>query len=269
MMIGYMLSTPLYGIVIGQSLYYFRVFPNDSIYLKLVVAFLMAVDTVHTLFLITGNNQWFFNMFITLTFAKELTWLPLITQITVFVCQATYAARIWIVSKKNKYVTGIVILFSGTQFVGGLIMGIETVLSAQIVVVYMSRTFRISEAIQISASLACDLSIVCAMVYFLKGPGRGTTIEKTAHIVNKLIMYIISVGVLTSAATLMNLILWLVVTSNLDFMIIYIITSKLYSNSLLVMLNSRAKLREELYQSNSAIELNTAFPTSKILSGGK
>ncbi|KAJ7191393.1 hypothetical protein GGX14DRAFT_701595 [Mycena pura] len=247
-MIGYMLSTPrvlccpLYAIVLGQSFYYFRAFPDDSVYMKMAVAFLLVVDTVHTVLLTIGFNRWFFDLFLAPTLPK------------------TYAARIWFVGGKNKFATGLVVLFSSAQIIAGFVMGMTTYLTSETIVAYVSRTFRISGVIELSSSLACDVSIVAAMVYFLKGPGRGSAVQRTTNIVNKLIVYVISVGVLTSAATVANLVLWLAFTSSFDFMILHLIMGKLYSNSLLVMLNSRVKLREQLYDHDTAIgiELGTA-----------
>ncbi|KAJ7222316.1 hypothetical protein GGX14DRAFT_558408 [Mycena pura] len=332
-MIGFMLSSPLYAIVIGQVIYYFHAFPKDRISVKLVVVFLLLVDTVHTVLLITGFNRWYLDMFLSPTLPKELAIIPLITHITIFTCQMTYAARIWVgeayylaepinitdanssqspVSGKNKFATGVVVCWVATSesstinkaafklilssaqigecfrlsvlfeklanlgwnTVAGFIMGISTYVTSQTIVVYADPTFRRSGVVELSSSLACDVAIMVFMVYFLKGPGRGTSFDKTTNLVNKLLVYIISVGVLTrciipsftnvdtnnnfipSAATVANLALWLALTFSFDFMILHFIMGKLYSNSLLVMLNSRVRLREELYDTTAGIELS-------------
>ncbi|KAJ7314270.1 hypothetical protein DFH08DRAFT_821624 [Mycena albidolilacea] len=74
-------------------------------------------------------------------------------------------------------------------------------------------------------------------------------IQKTTQIVNKIVTDVIGVGIVTSAFTLANLILWVLITKRLYWLIFELMLSKVYFNSVLVMLNSRAKLRDELMSS--------------------
>ncbi|CAK5265522.1 unnamed protein product [Mycena citricolor] len=256
--LGFMISAPLYGILLAQAGHYFRTFPDDSTRVKLVVGSLVIIDTVHVVILLSSYNQWYIQESFQLVLPKSFSFTPLITYIIVAICQITYAARIWIVSKKNLWITGTVLSLALGQFASGCVAGLEVYLNGRPLVVHQSKLFIVAEKIELSTSFACDMAIMAGMVYFLKDSlsgGTGRTFTATAQIVNRILVYVIGTGSLTSIATAVNLALWLTMPSNFYFLIIHLVLSKLYTNSLLVMLNSRAKFRRVTQQ--DVIELGT------------
>ncbi|CAK5281105.1 unnamed protein product, partial [Mycena citricolor] len=245
-------------ILLAQAGHYFRTFPGDSIRVKLVVGSLVAIDTIHVVILLSSYNQWYIRESFELVLPKSFSLTPLITYIVVTICQMTYASRIWIVSKNNLWMTGIVLCLALCQFASGFIAGLEVYLNGRPLVVHQSKLFIIAEKIELATSLACDVAIMAGMVYFLKDSmsgGTGRTFTATAQIVNRILVYIIGTGSLTSISTALNLALWLTMPSNFYFLIVHLILSKLYTNSLLVMLNSRAKFRR--VDHHDVIELGT------------
>ncbi|KAF7345542.1 hypothetical protein MVEN_01572900 [Mycena venus] len=254
LMIGFMISAPLYGVAIAQAVYYFRAFPKDAIYVKIVVALLVLIDTIHMIIIIQSYNSWFLVDLLAPVFPKPLTMNSLLTYLVMFLSQGTYAVRIWILSDKNRPVTGLVVILAVAQLVGGLVQAIDLTMNNTFDVIQGSKIFRISEMVELSSSLACDTVITASMVYFLKG--HNSTVQRTSQIVDKIVTYTLSVGLLTTACTAGNFIAWRVSVNTFDFLIFHFVLSKLYLNSLLVMLNSRLKFRETLYDS-TAIELNS------------
>ncbi|KAG6810411.1 hypothetical protein H0H92_011972 [Tricholoma furcatifolium] len=65
-------------------------------------------------------------------------------------------------------------------------------------------------------------------------------------VVKKLILYTVNIGILTSGASSLTLILWLALPKNFGFISLTLIRSKLYVNSLLVTLNYRKTARKIL-----------------------
>ncbi|KAJ7244639.1 hypothetical protein B0H12DRAFT_1129089 [Mycena haematopus] len=255
LMIGFMISAPLYGIAIAQAAYYFRAFPKDAIYLKIVVALLVIIDTIHMIILIQSYNSWFLVDLLVPVFPKALTMTSLLTYLVMFLTQGTYAMRIWILSNKNRPATALVIILAATQLVSGLVQVIDLTIHNTPDAFQGSKIFRVSEMLELCSSLACDTLITASMVYFLKG--HNSSIQRTSQIVNKIVTYTLSVGMLTTACTAGDLIAWRASPNTFDFLILHFALSKLYLNSLLVMLNSRLKLRETLYES-TAFELDSA-----------
>ncbi|KAJ6629906.1 hypothetical protein B0H10DRAFT_1212747 [Mycena sp. CBHHK59/15] len=255
-MISIMASTPLYGIAIAQTTYYYRTFPKDRKFVKIMVGILMALDTAHMACIIKSSGDW-----LQVLVERAAPLLPMSFEISLYltytvIClvQCSYAIRLWILSTKNWAVTAVVVSFALGQLGGGMGQAIEIMRGQNANVAHLSKTFRIAGITELSCSFVCDTVIASAMVYFLKAPGRTNHI--TAQVVNKLVIYSINVGAVTSVVTAVNLVLWLVMPQNFNFLIFHLILSKLYLNSLLVMLNSRAKLRQQLNRTDH-ISLNS------------
>ncbi|KAJ7798705.1 hypothetical protein B0H14DRAFT_3492297 [Mycena olivaceomarginata] len=270
-----MLSAPLYGIAIAQAIYYFRTFPKDVIYVKIVVVSLVVIDTAHLVLLISTLNNWFLVKFFNPAIPKAMSGTVLLTHITVFIAQMTYAARIWIgeglhglprcfiniqtnSKLQKKAITGLVVALALLQISSGIVQTVETYLEDELGNVSAAKAFQTAGRIELGSSVACDVIIMGAMMYFLKSQASGG-IQKTTQIVNKIVTYVIGVGIVTSAFTLANLILWVLITRRLYWLIFELML--MYFNSVLVMLNSRAKLRDELY--GSTVELYSADDTSR------
>ncbi|KAF7328400.1 hypothetical protein MVEN_02555700 [Mycena venus] len=284
LMIGFMLSAPLYGIAIAQAIYYFRTFGKDVIYVKLVFNLLRIIDTAHLILLISTLDNWLLVDFFNPPVPKSLSvrycvvnpyysvhmpndvcgahldrefqedsndWSRGCTCASSFQCVQNYPFGL---------ACDLQPLISGS----GIVQTIETYVANTVTNILAAKIFQTAGRIELSSSVACDFVIMGAMMYFLKVQANSA-VERTTQVVNKIVIYVISAGLLTSAFTLANLILWLVIPDKLYWGIFELLLSKIYFNSLLVMLNSRVKLREQLYGS-VAIELNTAGNTSR--SGG-
>ncbi|KAJ7188868.1 hypothetical protein C8R46DRAFT_31664 [Mycena filopes] len=252
LMIGVLLSPPLYGIGIAQAAYYYRSFPKDPLAVKLGVGILLLLDTIHIICQVQWTYDWFLIDLLNPTIIPFVFCVALFfAYTTIFLVQCAYAARLWLLSNKNIIVTSLVLLLALGQLAGGLGLSIVTIQSQRPDVSHTSRVFIISGNIELGCSLACDIVITGAMVYFLRDNGASSPIRRTSELVNKIIVYSISVGMLTSVGTIANITLWLALPQNFDFMALHLILSKLYFNSLLVMLNSRVKLRERFYSDNT------------------
>ncbi|KAJ7434967.1 hypothetical protein B0H11DRAFT_2207947 [Mycena galericulata] len=228
LMIGFMLSAPLYGIAIAQAIYYFRTFAKDVIYVKLVVVSLIIIDTAHLVLLISTIDNWFLVDFF------SPTGTVLLTHIAVFICQMTYAARIWIVSSKRIAITGLVVALALLQLSAFRIIVLPAIFNLY---------FQAAVSVQANG-----------------------VVERTAQVANKIVTYCFHLGELDFGAAksqpphrhLTFIDQWLVKPKKLYWGIFELLLSKIYFNPLLVMLNSRAKLREQLYGSTA----NTAGNTS-------
>ncbi|KAJ7201999.1 hypothetical protein B0H12DRAFT_1162949 [Mycena haematopus] len=237
LMIGFMISAPLYGIAIAQAAYYFRAFPKDATHVKIVVGHQEnVIDTIHMIILIESYNSWFLVDLLAPILPKYNSSLTRASYLVMFLCQGTYAMRIWIVSNKNRPATALVVTSHIVQVIDLTIHNTFDAFRG-------SKIFRISETVQLSSSLACDTLITVSMAYFLKG--HNSAFQRTSQLVNKIVTYTLSVGMVTTydAPT------WRLSTNTLDFLILHFVLSKVYLNSLLVMLNSRLKLRETLNDS--------------------
>ncbi|KAK7013154.1 hypothetical protein R3P38DRAFT_2789313 [Favolaschia claudopus] len=91
-----------------------------------------------------------------------------------------------------------------------------------------------------SASVA-DMLIALSLSYYLRKSRTG--IKTTDSLVNKLILYAMSTGLLTGICVLIDMICFLAMPGNLVHVAFNIVSGKLYTNSLLVSLNFREVIR--------------------------
>ncbi|KAI5118379.1 hypothetical protein M0805_005844 [Coniferiporia weirii] len=82
-----------------------------------------------------------------------------------------------------------------------------------------------------------DILLTTTLFYYLVRNGRGFSSSDTT--LDKFLVYIINTGLLTSMLTVADLICGLTMRNNLVFLGIYFVTSKMYVNSLMAVLNAR------------------------------
>jgi len=93
-----------------------------------------------------------------------------------------------------------------------------------------------------SVAAANDLLIALTLVFWLCRR-RDEALLQMTPVVDKLIGWTIETGVVTSAAAILNLVCFVTMKNNFIWIAWYVVTARLYSNSFLASLNSRATLR--------------------------
>ncbi|KAJ7319431.1 hypothetical protein DFH08DRAFT_891043 [Mycena albidolilacea] len=93
-----------------------------------------------------------------------------------------------------------------------------------------------------AASAANDLLIAGTLVYLLYRR-RSSVFEKTVAAIDKLIQWTIETGVVTSIASIIMLVSFISLPSTFVWLAFFVVIPRLFSNSLMASLNSRAALR--------------------------
>jgi len=97
-------------------------------------------------------------------------------------------------------------------------------------------------------SSTVDVLITASLCYFLRASRTKST--KLNTIIDSLFLYTVENGAITSAATILSMIFWLTMNSNLVFMGLHFVIAKFYAASLLATLHARQKLRKKRSQSS-------------------
>ncbi|RDB19944.1 hypothetical protein Hypma_013123 [Hypsizygus marmoreus] len=238
---GMMLGLPLYGVALAQAAFYYRTFPGDHKYWKILVGVLIALDSMHIFSLTEGVHDWFLVQRLTTVLPRGALVASFTTYIIETVVQCAYALRVWALSNKNRWLTGFVVAFACIQLAGG--MGVSHGLAVAVSIDDVhSKTAKTYGAVQLVASVICDVAISAAMVFLLNKNRNG--IKRTESIIDRLIIYSVNVGLVTSVIAILNLVFWQATPQNFNFVIFHYIISKLYINSFLVTLNSRVAYRK-------------------------
>ncbi|KAJ8507574.1 hypothetical protein ONZ45_g10070 [Pleurotus djamor] len=228
LLIGTTLASILYGILIGQTIWYLRSFSNDRTLFKVLVVVLLHLNQTRT----SVHRS------------------------------SAFTYRIWIMSQRTRLITGLLVFLTFLRFAASLGFNAAVALVDNAFTIHypVCNGFWI---VEMTSAAACDIITAIAMVCYLS-KGRTEFPTRTQSLINKLIFYFIGIGALTSIFALAILILvrlhrftlfrpselrlyykWLALPHTLIFLIFHSVISKLYANSFMVTLNSRQSSRDE------------------------
>ncbi|EKM82092.1 hypothetical protein AGABI1DRAFT_126440 [Agaricus bisporus var. burnettii JB137-S8] len=237
---GNLLNVLLYGILTVQTYLYYLAFPNDKKTTKGIVAFVYSIDTAQTILALYDFYQPFRlnrdHLVRDYTTHQWLT-IPLSGTLIATVAQLFYAHRIYTLSKK-KVITGIVIILAISQLVFGLVTAMLLHGVAETANLPAAAVFYLGDYAWGPAGVVCDLVIAVYMTWFLTKQRRRSPSRKTQVMVTRIKRLVLETGLLTAAFATAYVLCLLVVGYN-TLTIPGLTLGKLYSNSILVLLNNR------------------------------
>lgn len=243
--IGGMVTAILYGITTLQTYLYYVYYPSDTSSLKLLVALIWVMDTLHVSLMCHALYYYLVTSFGDPANLGTGVW-SLFTSLGLNLCMAVlvqtyFAFRICHLtrSKIRWWLTCFIMLFVIAHFAFGLetviLMFIKKEFSAlSEITLYAATPFAITAVLS-------DVFIAAALCVLLHG-NRSPIIETNA-LVNTLIIYAINRCLLTSVVAVAEVIAFSISPGSLWFIAIDFVIGKLYANSLLASLNSRSALR--------------------------
>ncbi|KAJ6447767.1 hypothetical protein C8R45DRAFT_1047372 [Mycena sanguinolenta] len=242
--IGVLISFVLFGVATTQCYVYFSRFPEDSSKVKALTAFVWLCEFANTACL--GHILY------TLTISdyahpdrlsgpppRSLSASTLFTGLTAASVQAFFAFRIYAFTKKI-YIPALVWFMAFLHLVGRVIL-FSTTLHTSSLSTYVTR-WEWLIATNWSISVASDVVITTTLVFVLHSR-RSQAQRRTAALVDRIIVWTIETGMLTSATTSIMLACFVTMRQNYVWMAFYAISTQMFSNSLMTSLNSRASLR--------------------------
>ncbi|KLO13109.1 hypothetical protein SCHPADRAFT_940681 [Schizopora paradoxa] len=219
--IGAMVSLALYGFTTLQTYLYFSYYPNDNGRLKIFVATLWILETLHIIFV----NQ-FLYIYLIINFGEPLALLRghwtlrtsvLLNVIIAAFVQIFFTTRIHLLSK-NYILSGVL----GFFILAHIAFGIETVVRIFERTLFTElRKIKFNSAVPLSISTVVpDVLISASLCYYLKSKKDGTY-----------------------AASVAELVLLLVLPNSFAYMAVDFCLGKLFANALLATLNTRNYIR--------------------------
>ncbi|KAJ7039913.1 hypothetical protein C8F04DRAFT_1085313 [Mycena alexandri] len=238
--LGYMFSYGLYGMLVVQLYVYSQNFPKDRKGIKAVVWTIFFFETAFTFFTTCGAWLLFGQGWGNTDTLSQFDWswapLPVFNGIIEALAQSFYIWRIW--SLTNSIWMPIVIsLVMLVQVVAVFYYGIKVDLEGESFV----KLFKLSNEITLwlTASAACDVIITLTLVFILSRRQKTSTSRHTTGLINKMIRFSIETGTITSLGAICEVTLWLSCRQWNFHLIFFLILGKLYSNVLLATLNCR------------------------------
>jgi len=238
LVLGYQFNWALFGVLSVQMYIYHQARMPDGRFVKTLVYGLYLLETVQTV--LATHDAWHE---IALSWGNCLgllglywAWLsqPVISGIASATIQCFYAWRIRVLSKSTPlamFIAAIALMQGSAAIAEGV-----SVLVTQNVPGTQVDTFKIT-TVWLGGTAACDVIIASLMVYFLSRSRTG--FRSTDSVLNKLIRIIVETGMATAIVAIIELSMFLSFKHNFYHIVPSLMLSKLYSNSLLVLLNNR------------------------------
>ncbi|KAK0226536.1 hypothetical protein IW262DRAFT_774035 [Armillaria fumosa] len=259
LIVGFLLHWGLFGTLSIQLYLYYLAFPKDRKFTKCLVYGVYIIEFAQTMLLTHDAFVSFgygFGDLDALT-NVHLNWLfvPIMGGIAASVGQSFYAYRIFILSR-SRIVPAFISCVSLISFVASIIAGVCTD-QADVISKINSPRISIPIGILCAGYALCDITIAICMTYYLIRSSTG--LHRTQILVTKLIRLIIETGSLTAAIALVISILFFAFPHEAFYVTPSLIISKLYANTIYMVLNSRIRIMggRDTYTSSTDIEMTT------------
>ncbi|KAJ3513088.1 hypothetical protein NMY22_g15146 [Coprinellus aureogranulatus] len=188
-----------------------------------------------------------------------------------FFAQLFYASRIWKVGRlfESPFRWSVIpiVALALLQMGGGLIqVVVMRVIESKRFTIFNERVWDTIRSMYIhgAAAAACDILITIALVLILRSTGVNAT-RRTKSLLEKLVLYAINRGVVTSTLALLSILLYDLASGSLYYLIPFSSNTQVYVISVVSMLNSREGLRESMDRSFHVSDL---MMTTTHKSGG-
>ncbi|KAH9836733.1 uncharacterized protein C8Q71DRAFT_759408 [Rhodofomes roseus] len=243
--IGMFFSSTFFGITLLQTYQYYDRYWSDAWWLKLFVAVITILDALQLVTVVHANWWYLIGNYANPMALQYIPWsLGLETGLTSsigFLVQTFFAMRVYILSRGNGWMTGLIMLCALSQFVIGVYYtaaGQHTQLAATIETIIWASTAALA------CSIAGDVLITLSMCYYLYLGRSG--IASSDRMIHVLIKYTVNTGLLTTLSAICTIILSETLPSTYWDTMFYFVVSKCYVNSTLATLNAREKLRQRV-----------------------
>ncbi|KAF8580007.1 hypothetical protein K439DRAFT_1637393 [Ramaria rubella] len=240
--IGILFSTALYGVASIQAFIYAERNLKDALWLRVMVVLVWLFESVHTgltwalLYSLTVTNYGQPSAIENTPWSLAMT-IPL-TSFVGSTVQVFFAYRVRVLS--GRMILPIIAWTGAILRLGfGVTLGVVVVKSQTIPRFFQH--FRWLVDAQLSLDAAVDILNTGSLCYYLLC--RRTDFKPTQRLVDKLVVYTIETGLLTSLCAVTVLICSLIMPDNLIYLSVFMIYPKLFSNSLFTSLNTRQALR--------------------------
>ncbi|THV03098.1 hypothetical protein K435DRAFT_716082 [Dendrothele bispora CBS 962.96] len=235
------ISSVLYGIAVIQTYnYYMAAFKNDKLALKLMVSLLCCLETGHSAAL------WIYLYRLTVIDFQDPSALPsytwdlrisvILAAIICSIVQVFFSYRVFLLSQIPYYFG----LYSSLSLVR---LGFSLTLASQPItdITILVSEFRWLVISGTALGAFVDFSNTTALCIFLKT--KQQSITSTNQLINRLILWTIETGLLTSICDVLQLITVICLKGKVVWIFFFIQSAKLYANVVLASLNGRISLR--------------------------
>ncbi|TDL23418.1 hypothetical protein BD410DRAFT_160014 [Rickenella mellea] len=242
----------LWGTLCVQYYMYTRDYPEDRKFIKYIA---LAVFVLNTL----NQILWCYTVYVLMvkgfndpSSPKRHVWSVdaacINNAFSVILVQGFYAWRLWLLSDGSIPLVAAIGIFSLGAFIFNIIL-FATVLPLNNYAIFLRKPHLVSELVTLGygflvCDATCDVIIGGSFAYLLHKSKSG--IKRSDSIVNRLMLYSIRTGLVTSTVAIGQAVLG-PASNDLYSIALYPILTRLYANSMIAVLNSRQALRRDAH----------------------
>ncbi|KAI1785112.1 hypothetical protein LXA43DRAFT_168850 [Ganoderma leucocontextum] len=229
----------LFGLNVHQAYRYFRLYPTDAALFKWVVILTMILEMLNTVlqthtcyyYLVTN----FYNPIALETGVWSVKLLALCMGFTMFVTQIFFARRVYLIGSNYRIISVIASALLVGELAFAAAYSVETYIQVTFAKFYEVAPW-VSPGVYAMGSVA-DAMLAASLVFLVRRTRRN--VKRVEHRIDVAIVYLVNTGLLTSMLSILSLAFTIRYTRNLIYAGFNIVATRLYSNSLLAVLNSR------------------------------
>jgi len=242
-LLGALFASGLSGIVTVQSVLYLKLFPSDRMSLKSLVTFVWIIALTHIAlvwqalweyFIVNSGDHSFIDYI-----PRSIALSVILTATMTFLVHCLFAQRIYYLSKKNLYLTVPIITLAFARLAAATVSGSEMIYLHSYTL--FRQKFLWLFTLGLSLSCTVDILITFSLFFLLKGNKNKALVLN--RVIDSIVLYAFEINLLTSAATVVSMLCWVLLDDSLIFLGLHFVIGQLYANSLLATLNSRHTLR--------------------------
>ncbi|EAU89931.1 hypothetical protein CC1G_08413 [Coprinopsis cinerea okayama7 len=243
LLIGGIIAIMFSGVTIAQCVIFLKLFPRETIWMKLMVFAVWLLDMLHSIFI--SMSLW---NYLIVHFGNHagidivptsLALTIVATAILTFGVHCFFIYRIFVLAKNNYFITVPILLIAAARLCFACLTTSKLIEFRSLEVFVALFTWSFTTGLTLSAVV--DVLITGLMCYLLRA--RRKQYSSMNKVLDTLILYAFENGFLTTLAALLSLITWLTMKHNLIFLATHFIIIKFYANSLLATLNARKQLQ--------------------------
>ncbi|KAF9449708.1 hypothetical protein P691DRAFT_537013 [Macrolepiota fuliginosa MF-IS2] len=243
LLLGGLFASILSGSLALQVIIYFKMYEGDRTRIKSLVLLIWVLDAIHTGFVWTGLWDYLIGFFGQEHHIDVIPWSisysVAITGVLTFAVQCFFSHRIFMLSRQNWFLVVPIAFLALCRLVSAIATTAEMLKQGSF---HDFRShFHWLFTLGLALSTVVDILTTGSLFFLLKINQKSNF--GLNPVIDTLILYAFETGFFTTAGTIVSMICWLGMSTNLIFMGLHFVIAKSYATSLLVTLNTRHNLR--------------------------
>ncbi|KII91206.1 hypothetical protein PLICRDRAFT_37904 [Plicaturopsis crispa FD-325 SS-3] len=249
-LLGLVSSSALFGVTISMTFTYFKQFPRDPSIIKFLVGATCLLDSLSFCFI--THACWFY--LVDAGSLKVSVWSInaelIVSMLISGISEFFLAYRVWRISGGRYVLTSTIILLALLHFGSGQASAVQYLILKSFP---HTDNVQVPSIMRLGSGALCDTSIALSLCYFLHQ--KRTGYSWTDKVIDRLIMYSINSGLLTSVVSIICIISYFALPGTWAYLGFCFLISRCYTITFLSTLNSRGLLlsRETDFDTESSL----------------